>query len=666
MDLDQPPDRDGIVAPVVPTPSARVRLRPIGLLSSRISGGMWAARRATNHRVSLPYGAAQLERAGNLTNLRLAAGEARGPYLGGNDDSGTTAPFLDSDVYKWLEAVGWELAQEPDPALQALADPVVDLIGRAQREDGYLDTFYQVRHPGREFTDLEWGHELYVAGHLAQAAVAWHRGLGDDRLLGTVERYIDRIWQELGPGKRELVCGHPELEMALVELFRATRHARYLELATLLIDRRGHGLLATGPFGDRYWQDHKPVRSAREPVGHAVRQMYLDCGVVDVAVETGDMELLAAALDRWAVMRATRTYLTGSLGSRHRDEAIGAAFELPPDRAYAETCAAIGSVMLAWRLLLATGEPRFADLIERTAMNAVLSGLAADGCHFFYSNPLLRHSKGVEVLEGAATTRRAAWFAVSCCPPNLMRFLATFPDLVASVDADGLQLHQFATGSVEASVAGAAVGLAVTTDYPWEGRIDVEITASPERPWTLSIRVPGWCPRATLTIDGTTPLAESAPGYLSVQRTWRRGERLSLHLPMEPRITEPHPRIDALRGTVALERGPLVYAVEDADLPEGASIESIEVARELDVRALPGGVPGDPGGTRLEFEAMLREDDEETDWPYPSHPALSPPTPAHAASVARVQAVPFFGWAQRPGLGMRVWIPTRSGQRIDG
>ena len=334
-------------------------------------------------------------------------------------------------------------------------------------------------------------------------------------------------------------------------------------------------------------------------------------------------------------MRATRTYLTGSLGSRHRDEAIGAAFELPPDRAYAETCAAIGSVMLAWRLLLATGEAQFADLIERTAMNAVLSGLAADGCHFFYSNPLLRHSKGVEVLEGAATTRRAGWFEVSCCPPNLMRFLATFPDLVASVDADGLQLHQFATGSVEASVAGATVGLAVTTDYPWDGRIDVDITASSERPWTLSIRVPGWCPRATLTLDGATLLAESAPGYLTVRRTWQRGERLSLHLPMEPRITTPDPRIDC----AASDGGPRARSARlrrRGRRPARRGVDRVDRGRSrARGQAVPGGVPGDPGGTRLEFEAVLREDGPDTDWPYPSRPAASAPTPAQAATTIR-------------------------------
>ena len=295
------------------------------------------------------------------------------------------------------------MAQEPDDALLALAEPMIELVAKAQRQDGYLDTFFQVARPGQEFEDLAWGHELYVAGHLIQAAVAWKRGLDDDRLLRIAERFVARIEAELGPGRRELVCGHPEIEMALVELYRTTREDRYLALAGTLVDRRGHGLLGAGHHGARYWQDHEPVRDAREPAGHAVRQMYLDCGVVDVAVETGDRGLLDSAIRRWESMVSSRTYLTGSLGSRHRDEAFGDAFELPPDRAYGETCAAIGSVMLAWRLLLATGEKRYADLIERTAFNAVLPGLAFDGTHFFYSNPLMRRSSGAEILSGAAT-----------------------------------------------------------------------------------------------------------------------------------------------------------------------------------------------------------------------------------------------------------------------
>jgi DUF1680 family protein len=653
-------NHDTVIAPVVPTASAHVRLRPVGLLESRITGGMWAARRANNHEVTIPHGAAQLERVGNVMNFRLAGGQ-EGAYRGGNDDFGTTAPFLDSDIHKWLEAVGWELAQAPDPALLALADPVIELIAKAQRDDGYVDTFFQVARPGQEFTDMQWGHELYVAGHLIQAAVAWQRGLGDDRLLRIAERFVDRIWRELGPGRRELVCGHPEIEMALVELYRTTGRERYLELARALVERRGHGLLAGGRFGDSYWQDHEPVRTARVPVGHAVRQVYLDCGVVDVATETGDRELLDAVLRRWKALRSSRMYLTGALGSRHRDEAIGAAFELPSDRAYGETCASIGSTMLAWRLLLATGEARFADLIERTAFNGVLSGLGMDGSHFFYSNPLMRRSAGLEILEGAATTRRAEWFPVSCCPPNLMRFLATFPGQVATVDGRGIQIFQFATGTLEARVGGEVVGLEVTTDYPWTDEVGIVVTRSIADPWTLSIRVPEWCPRATLTLNGSTVLAESGPGMVALDRTWLATDRISMRLQMEPRITFPDPRIDSLRQTVALERGPLVYAVEDADLPTGASVESIEVDPALEVQAASEPVPGAEGAVRLVFDARVRDDGLDIDWPYASRPTAEPAThDTRPAAGVTVHAVPYFAWAERPRLGMRVWLPART------
>ena len=641
-----------VVAPVVPTSDAAVRLRPIGLLPNKIQGGMWATRRQVNHRVTLHHGAAQLEAVGNLFNFELAAGAA-GSYRGGNDESGTTAPFLDSDVYKWLEAVGWELAQSPDAELLAKADRAIDLVSRAQRPDGYLDTFFQVVHPGKEFTDLAWGHEMYVAGHLVQAAIAWKRGLDDDRLLRVAERFVDRIDAEAGPGKRELVCGHPEFEMSLVELYRVTGQASYLELARTLVERRGHGLLGEGRFGSRYWQDHEPARTATKPAGHAVRQMYLDCGVVDVATETGDRELLEAALHRWENLVSTRLYLTGSLGSHHRDEAIGDPFELPPDRAYAETCASIGSVMLAWRMLLATGESRFADLIERTAFNAVMSGLAFDGWHFFYSNPLMRRSCGAEVLEGAATTRRAAWFPVSCCPPNLMRFLACWPDMMATVDEGGIQIHQFATGSVEAPVGDGLVGLSMETSYPWEGSVAITVEHTVAEPWRLSIRVPGWCSNMVATVDGSEPLVASGPGSLVLEQTWRAGDRVLVNMEMAARTTLPDPRIDAIRGTIALERGPLVYAVEDADLPAGSSVEALEVAESPRMEVVAENAPG-LGETRsLALDACLRRDNEPGGWPYRSSPAAAAP-----ATTIGIRAVPYFAWGNRAGLGMRVWLPT--------
>jgi DUF1680 family protein len=667
----QPEDRAGgldaaIVAPVVPTAQAAVRVRPVGLLRSRVEGGLWADRRRANHEVTIPHGAAQLEAVGNLFNFKLAAGSASGSYRGGADESGSTAPFLDSDVHKWLEAVGWELAQRGDPALVALAEPVIRLVEQAQREDGYLDTFFQVLRRGEEFTDLEWGHELYVAGHLVQAAIAWQRGLGDDRLLRVAERVVGRIETEMGPGRRELVCGHPEFEMALVELYRLSGRASYLEFARTLLERRGRGLLGPCRYGAQYWQDQEPVRTALTPIGHSVRQMYLDCGVVDVAVETGDRELLETAVRRWEAMVASRTYLTGGLGAHHRDEAFGDSFELPPDRAYAETCAAIGSVMLNWRLLLATGESRFADLIERTAFNAVLSGMGSDGASFFYTNPLMRRSGGTEVLEGAATTRRAGWFPVSCCPPNLMRFLATFPNLVATVSDRSVQVHQFTTGAIEARLDGGSVRLTSKTDYPWAGDVEISIEDTSPAAWTLGLRVPEWCRSARASLNGQETALQFGPGTIELTRAWQPGDRVLLHLDMPPRATVPDPRIDAIRGTIALERGPLVYAIEDADLPAGTSVESVEVASRPELGTVTTQEPGLGEVTQITLAARIRNDRTSASWPYRSEsPDAGAPGTARTETPtgdqeAAIRARPYFAWANRAGLGMRVWIPTRS------
>ena len=385
------------IAAVVPTAGARSALRPIGASDVTVSGGFWADRSATNRERTIPFGFEQLRSAGNLHNFGLAAGATAATAAGDGYRAlgimfDKPFPFLDSDVYKWLEGAGWELGRAPDAQIEAMADEAIGLIESAQRPDGYLNTFVQVLAPGTEYRDLQWGHELYCVGHLVQAAVAWHRALGDDRLLRVAERAADSVDRELGPRGREAIDGHPEIEMALVELYRATGERRWLDLAASHVERRGHGLLGAGRFGRGYWQDHLPVREAPSATGHAVRQLYLDCGAVDVAVELGDEGLLDAVHRRWRDMVETKMYLTGALGSRHKDEAFGDPFELPPDLAYAETCAAIASVMLAWRLLLATGDPACADVIERTVYNGVLSGLSLDGTSFFYVNPLQRRT----------------------------------------------------------------------------------------------------------------------------------------------------------------------------------------------------------------------------------------------------------------------------------
>jgi hypothetical protein len=646
-----------LVSPVIPTSTASVCRRPIGLHGIRIEGGLWAERRRTSREATIPHGAAQLEAAGNLANFRLAAGRGRGDYRAGLDNAGGSLPFLDTDVYKWLEAIGWELATQPDAALTALADPVIELVAAAQRPDGYLNTYFQVGRPARSFMDLQWGHELYTVGHLVQAGIAWRRGVGDDRLLAIAERAVDRVEAELGAGRRELVDGHPEIEMALVELYRTTGTERHLDLARTLIERRGRGLLGSGRFGSGYWQDREPVRVAREPIGHAVRQVYLDCGAVDVAIETGDEDLLAAVVDRWEAMVASRTYITGGLGSHHRDEAFGDPYQLPPDRAYAETCAAIGSVMLAWRLLLATGQRRFADLAERTMFNAVLPGLGLDGRHFFYSNPLQRRTNGVAVSEGASANRRAPWFACACCPPNLMRFLATVPDLFATVTRDGVQLHQFASATIHAPMEAGTASLAIETRYPWDGIVGVTVTEAPAAPWTLSIGVPGWCDNVSATLDGLPVALSGGRDVISVARAWQRGDRVELRMEMPARFTVPDRRIDAVRGTVAIERGPLVYAVETDDVPPDVTLEALEV----DPRS-PLGTTKDASEpalrdlTLVAFDASVRDDPESSPWPYAR--ADSPPTRNDVARSVAVRAVPYFAWGNRTARGMRVWLPA--------
>jgi hypothetical protein len=616
---------------VRPSAAARLRLQPLGAPQLTILDGFWAQRLRLNRECTIPHGFEQLRRSGPLDNLRLAAG-ADGRYRAASD-GGFTFPFLDSDVYKWLEAAGWELGRGPDAGLAAAADEAIGLVAAAQRPDGYLNSYVQVVGGGVPHRDLAWGHEFYCVGHLIQAAVAWHRALSDGRLLAVAVRAADQIEREFGTDGRPGVDGHPGIEMALVELTRVTGDRRYLTLAARMIDLRGRGLLGAGRFGSAYWQDHALVRDAASVAGHAVRQLYLDCGAVDVAVELGDDGLLDAVQRRWQDLIRTRTYLTGGMGSRHRDEAFGDPFELPPDLAYAETCAAIASVMLGWRLLLATGEAGYADAIERAMYNGVLSGLSLSGTGFFYTNPLQRRTH--RAAEPPGHGQRAPWYPCACCPPNLMRLLSSWQQYLATTDHTGVQLHQYATADIEADVGGAPVRLAVRTDYPWHGRIAVRVVETPDRPWTLSLRVPQWCRSATLTgPDGEVPVV-TGDGPARQLRRWRAGDSVVLTLDLPVRVTEPDPRVDAVRGCVAVERGPLVYCLESVDAPAGVELEELV----WDGSRAPVTAPRpDLGGTVVGVTVpVVRR------WA--------------ATGPLTAGAIPYYAWANRRVEAMRVWIP---------
>jgi len=624
--------------PVQPSAVARTRLRPLGVGEVAVTGGFWAERMDRNREGTIPYGFGQLERAGNLDNLRAAAGQ-HGEYRAGADSGGLTFAFVDSDVYKWLEAVGWELGRRPEPdgperqRLVEAADEAIALVAAAQRPDGYLNSYVQLRRGGEPYGDLEWGHELYCVGHLIQAAVAWHRSVGDDRLLAIAVRAADHADHALGTAGKEGVDGHPGVEMALVELGRVTGERRYVALAGLLLERRGRGLLGPGRFGPAYWQDHEPVREASTVAGHVVRQLYLDCGAVDVAVECDDRSLLDSVLCRWRDLTRTRTYLTGGMGSRHLDEAFGDPFELPPDRAYAETCGAIAGVMLAWRLLLATGESRYADAIERATFNGVLAGISLHGDRFSYVNPLQRRTR--RVPEQHADGGRAPWFPCACCPPNLMRMLSSWPHYLATAGDSGVQLHQYATANVRADVAGGPVELAVETDYPWDGRVTIHIVRTPGSTWELSLRIPAWCRSATLTDAAGTRPVPTGRGVTTVEAEWAAGDSVVLDLDMPVRVVEPDPRVDAVRGCLAVERGPLVYCVESADLPPGMELEDLRWDRTRD--AAPVGRDGlGPTLIGVEVPVVHRE------W---------------TAGGFTVAAVPYYTWGNRDDGGMRVWVP---------
>jgi DUF1680 family protein len=623
---------DGFVSAVLPTQAAIARLHPIDGARATLAAGFWGDRERINRERTLVHGFEQLQRAGNLDNLRLAAG-AHGRYRSLGQAIGLNFPFLDSDVYKWLEAVGWELARGRDPGLEKAADEAIDAIAAAQQSDGYINSFVQVVAPGTQYQDLAWGHELYCLGHLIQAAVAWHRSIGDDRLLAIAVRAADSADRAFSTPDRPGLDGHPQVEMALVELYRTTAERRYLDLAARMIEQRGQGLLGEGRFGRAYWQDHAPVREADTVAGHAVRQLYLDCGAVDVATELGDRQLLEAVHRRWRDMVARHAYLTGGLGSRHNDESFGDPYELPPDRAYAETCAAIASVMLAWRLLLATGDPACAEAIERTAFNGVIAGVSLDGASFFYENPLQRRTERApaDSIDG----HRASWYPCACCPPNLMRLMSSWAHYQATTDDGGVQLQQYAAGEIQASAGGGEVRLRTETNYPWTGRVTVTVVEAPPGPWALSLRLPAWSQSTCVTdVAGEERPMTGGGTWTSDARAWHAGDQVLLDIDMPARLTAPHPHVDAVRGCLAIERGPLVYCIETADLAAPGELEDVVL---------------DPGTQPVE---RARPDVA------PSVVGLDIPG---AGSTGGVGAIPYYAWANRSVEAMRVWIPSRAG-----
>ena len=629
---------------IVDTSESRyARLRPLPLADVRLSDGFWEPRRRINREETLPSQYGHIEETGRLDNFRRAAGKIEAPFKG--------LYFNDSDVYKWLEAASWSLATDPDPDLERMVDAAITEVADAQRPDGYLNTYFTFERADERWTDFDL-HEMYCAGHLIQAAVANFRATGARRLLDVAIHFADHICDLFGPeeeGKRPAVDGHEEIEMALVELFRVTGDRSYLRQALFFVDARGHGLLGEpyGRFDPSYSQDHEPLRAQREVVGHAVRALYLYSGAADVFAEIGEPDLLLALERLWCNMTTKRMYVSGGLGSRHEGEAFGGDYELPNERAYAETCAAIASVMWNWRMLLVSGDARYADLMEHTLYNAVLPGVSLDGRRFFYQNP----------LADDGTHRRRPWFGCACCPPNVARLLASLPGYLYGLSGDAVWVHLYAESVATVDLGDQTVRLSQRTDYPWDGNVEISVEEG-EGEFGLLLRVPSWCEEGcTVAVNGNALDIPVSPGsYAEIRRTWRAGDTVHLDLPMPVRRVECHPYVAENAGRVALMRGPLLYCVEGADNP-GLDPRDLVLPADEEPSANPD--PSLLGGV-VALDARVEILAPDRSWEDRLYRTARPePEGSREAGPTTARAVPYYAWANREPGPMRVWLRSR-------
>jgi DUF1680 family protein len=513
-----------------------------------------------------------------------------------------------------------------------MVNDAIKEIGDAQQPNGYLNTYFMFEKAAERWTNVRDMHELYCAGHLFQAAVAHYRATGEESLLNISRRFADEIYRVFGPEGRLSACGHPEAEMALVELYRATGETNYLTLAQRMIDARGGNPknITGGTWDDRrYLQDHVPFRELDEVTGHAVRMLYLSTGATDAVLERGEPALREALDKQYASFTKRRMYITGGAGSRYEGEAFGRDYELTNDRAYTETCAAIASVMWNYRLLLLTGEAKYADLMEWTLINAVLPGISLDQKEYFYQNP----------LENDGSHRRKEWFGCACCPPNVARTLAQLTGYFYTLNEEGIFVHLYANG--EAHIDSAII--TQQTEYPWQETIKITVSGASAETKAIHLRIPAWAEGAT--INGSPVTSGS---YASVPLTNGAAE-IHLILPMPVRRFVSHPYATVDYGLTALARGPVVYCLEQIDHPD-TDIRDLSLAADIPLTAeyradLLGGV------TVLTGQAISVA--QLTDDLYAAPGSYDAP-----ATSAALTAIPYYAWANREAGSMRIWIPT--------
>lgn len=535
--------------------AAMKMITPVKFSDVKINDGFWTPRLKSHKDVTMGVCIDQIEnqtgRIRNFENAALKQGEHSGIF------------FDDSDVYKALEGMAYSLQNIPDPVLEAKCDEWIDKFAAAQEEDGYINTFYTLTGLDKRWDNMD-KHEMYCAGHMIEAGVAYYNVTGKRKLLDVCIRMADHMMTIFGPGKRNWVPGHEEIELALVKLYQVTGEKKYLDFSEWLLEQRGHGYgsysVHVDPEGARKWnpiyyQDDAPVRDMCEIAGHAVRAMYLYCGMADVAAYTGDQGYIDALNRLWDDVVVRNMYITGGIGQSAHNEGFTTDYSLPNLTAYCETCASVGMVLWNWRMNQFTGDSKYADVMERSMYNGALAGISLEGDLFFYVNP----------LESVGKHHRKPWYGCACCPSQICRFLPSIGNYIYGLSQDAVWVNLYMGNTAEVKVNGKNVTLTQETNYPWEGAVALTVgTKSPVKT-QMRMRIPEWCKSYTLAVNGTAVDVPVEKGYAVIDRKWKNGDKIELVLDMPVEVVAADPRVKENEGRRALQRGPLVYCLEEAD-----------------------------------------------------------------------------------------------------
>jgi DUF1680 family protein len=634
--------RDQGIMNLAKSPYAKLHGVPVHAVT--IEAGFWSPRRETNVNASIPSMGKLLEVNGRMDNFRRLTGKStaaqRGPV------------YSDSDIYKWIEAVGFALQSGEPPELRATADKDIREIVAAQQADGYLNTYYVQEHAAQrmEPKTQQHGHELYNAGHLLQGAIAYYRATGDRTLLDAGIRFVNEfLLPNFGPEshKKPLFSGHPEMELALIELYRLTGDKRHLELAGYLL--AGDSRIQFKPENYVYHFCGIPFTSRTHLEGHAVRAMYACCGAADYYMETGDQAYWKTLNALWKDLVSAQMYVTGGVGARSDGEAFGDPYELPNARAYGESCAAIGNMMWNWRMLAATGEAKYADVMERALYNGINSGMSLNGTLYCYRNPLAFDPSDGDKI-------RNEWYDTTCCPPNLERTLASLPGYFYSTSADGVYVHLYDHSLLDWRLEnGTGLKIEQKTNYPWGGSVEIAVTPAKPTEFTLFVRIPGWTDVAKVAVNGKKAPGAIVGRYLPIRRRWSGGDTVTLQFNMAAQILEANAQVTENTGRVAVQRGPLVYCMEQVDQGEGVALKDVALSAdtassgrfdEKFEKDLLGGV------LVLRHPGTAYEESADRSDLYFPHDAAPPKS-------RRIQLtfIPYYAWANRVQTPMQVWTP---------